>query len=292
MVGIAKKNTGKRFEQITQEIYQAFLNFDCAELGVKTITVQHNVVLKGISGNTHQIDVYWEFELAGTIYKTLVEVKDWKTPVKQEQLHSFKSVIQDIPGAANGIFVSKSGFQDGAKVFAESNGIKLIQITEDEQKPYLNVHISLTTTHYCDVALVVDQSWLDAEEGREELFKKILPKKSFEKTRILTPKKETVNLCEMMCNDAIPYYFSPDYERHHLEMQLDGEWFWITEDVSLPYIKIEAYEFVCYNTSGKSSLCVTHKDLAFFHIKDILQRTEHSYNALTKVIRKKSTPTE
>lgn len=167
---MAKKNTGTPFEKIVQEIYQALVNYDCVDKGYKRIDVQHNIRLIGKSGNAHQIDVYWAFELAGHIHKTIVEVKDWKTPVKKEQLHSFKSLLDDIPGFPVGYFVSKSGFQEGAINFARLHGIKLVQIAE--QNDSLKIVFINTTTYYEFPQLSVDIEWMHAENLNEEFLRK------------------------------------------------------------------------------------------------------------------------
>ena len=57
-------NPNTEYELFTQQIYQQLVNLD-----VKWKTkVQHNVKLEGRSGQKHQIDVYWKYE----IYKTLI----------------------------------------------------------------------------------------------------------------------------------------------------------------------------------------------------------------------------
>ena len=122
-------NTGKSFEILTQKVFQAILDYDDPML--KTIAVEQNKIIQGITGTTHQIDVYWEFERAGIKYQTLVEVKDWKSKVKQDQIQSFHSVLRDIPGQPTGIFVSKNGFQRGAKQYAKTHGIELAIINQD-----------------------------------------------------------------------------------------------------------------------------------------------------------------
>ena len=59
------KNTGIAYERLVQEIYTQILKQE----NVKNIEVKHNVIIKGKTVN-HQIDVYWEFEMAGIISKT------------------------------------------------------------------------------------------------------------------------------------------------------------------------------------------------------------------------------
>ena len=48
-------NPNTEYKKFTQEIYQELVNADV----LKTTCVQHNVKLKGRSGQEHQIDVYW-----------------------------------------------------------------------------------------------------------------------------------------------------------------------------------------------------------------------------------------
>lgn len=54
------KKTGIPYETFTQHIFNSILN----QNAVKTIEVQHDVILQGKT-IAHQIDVYWEFEIGG-----------------------------------------------------------------------------------------------------------------------------------------------------------------------------------------------------------------------------------
>ena len=65
------KNTGIPYEKMIQHIYQQILNCE----GLDTINVQHNIILKGKT-TSHQIDVYWEFNLRGIVYRTVIQAKD------------------------------------------------------------------------------------------------------------------------------------------------------------------------------------------------------------------------
>jgi len=40
---------------------------------LKTIVVRHDVRLKGRSGQEYQIDVYWEYKIAGVTHKVAIE---------------------------------------------------------------------------------------------------------------------------------------------------------------------------------------------------------------------------
>ena len=96
-------NAGKSYELLAQWIYQQLLDYQ--NDGYRKIEVQHDVQVLGKTGVEHQIDIYWEFELAGVLYKTIIEVKDWRTKVKKEQIMGFKEKLNDIAAFPCGIFV-------------------------------------------------------------------------------------------------------------------------------------------------------------------------------------------
>src|SRR5688572_24009235 len=91
--GNQKTKSGKPYERLAQRIFQAIHD----EEGLITITVQHDVQIKGRT-TTHQIDVYWEFVHAGIKHIACVECKDWQAPVSQGEIIQFRGVLEDIPG--------------------------------------------------------------------------------------------------------------------------------------------------------------------------------------------------
>lgn len=70
-------NQNTEYERFTQEIYQQLVNTDV----VKATKVLHDVKLEGRSGQKHQIDVYWEYEIAGNKQKVAIECKNYNRPV-------------------------------------------------------------------------------------------------------------------------------------------------------------------------------------------------------------------
>jgi hypothetical protein len=125
-----RKNTGLTYELVVQGIFQAIHN----EKAATTIVVERNKILQGRI-SPHQIDVYWKFELAGIAYETIVQAKDWKNRVKLGQLLEFKGVLDDLPGQPRGIFVTRTGYQKGAKDYAAAHGILLYELAEPPRRP-------------------------------------------------------------------------------------------------------------------------------------------------------------
>jgi len=111
------------YELLVKELHEALLRND----GVENIKVLHNVKIRGKSKALHQIDVYWEFKLAGVTYKTCIECKFLKNAVKKSNVAAFSATLDDI-GNATGIFATSSYFQSGAKLFAKEKGIRLVLV--------------------------------------------------------------------------------------------------------------------------------------------------------------------
>jgi len=155
------KNTGIPYEKLTQTIFNEIVN----QHSVETIDVQQNVILKGKTVS-HQIDVYWKFNHGGIDYHTIIQCKDWASPVKLEQLLTFKGVIDDLPYQPRGIFVTKKGYQKSAKEFAEKNGIELFELreftAEDEKGRIKTVVLNINAFFpHCSLKSVEpDNQWL------------------------------------------------------------------------------------------------------------------------------------
>jgi len=134
----SKKNTGTEYELLVRDIFQAILN----QKQVTNIKVEHNVTLQG-NTSPHQVDVYWKFEHIGITYENVIQAKDWGSRVKQEQLFAFNCVLDDLPGRPKGIFVTRTGYQKGARKYADANGIILYKLDrESEQPPEPNLVIT------------------------------------------------------------------------------------------------------------------------------------------------------
>lgn len=117
---------GTEFEIFSKELYEELLG----QHDIKNLKVQHNVSLKGATGQDHQIDVYWEFVLGGVTHKVAVECKDYKSAVSVGRIRDFSAALDDI-GGIKGIFLTKVGYQSGAKQFAQGKGIALKTVQSD-----------------------------------------------------------------------------------------------------------------------------------------------------------------
>lgn len=148
-------NPNTEFERFTQRVYQKLVNNDV----LKPTMVQHNVKLKGKSGCEHQIDVYWEYEIAGNKHRVAIECKNYDSLVPIGKVRDFQGVLSDLNNV-NGIMVSKKGFQEGAKIYAAECGISLKEL----RRPMGNDVIgSITTIFHLDIRRTLylfDDEWV------------------------------------------------------------------------------------------------------------------------------------
>ena len=114
---------GIEYELFVKKIYECLNRED----GLSDIKVQHDVKLTGASGVEHQIDIFWAFDKGGINYKVAIECKDYKGKVSKEKIAAFHDILHDI-GNIHGVFVSKNGFQSGAREYASKYGIQIMEI--------------------------------------------------------------------------------------------------------------------------------------------------------------------
>ncbi|NOV29438.1 restriction endonuclease [Methylomonas sp. ZR1] len=111
------------YEVLVRDLHAALVRNDQFD----NVNVLHNVKINGRSGATYQIDVYWEFKVAGVTYKTCIECKHYNSRVKKSDVASFVGTIQDI-GNVTGVFATTVGYQQGAVLIAKANGVRLVTV--------------------------------------------------------------------------------------------------------------------------------------------------------------------
>lgn len=55
----------------------------------KNIEIERNKKIKDNYGIVREFDLYWEYELAGVIYKTIIECKDYASRVSIDKIDAF-----------------------------------------------------------------------------------------------------------------------------------------------------------------------------------------------------------
>ena len=148
-------NPNTNFERFTQYVYQKLVNNDV----LKPTKVMHNVKLKGKSGCEHQIDVYWEYEIAGNLHRVAIECKNYDSLVPVGKVRDFQGVLSDLNNV-NGIMVSKKGFQEGAKKYAAEYGISLKELRRPGWNDIIGSITTVVQTETRHTLYLFDDEWV------------------------------------------------------------------------------------------------------------------------------------
>jgi hypothetical protein len=90
----------------------------------------------------NQIDVLWEFlDSNGSPGRMVFECRSFASAIKQQALHSWRSVVDDIAiddVATVGMMATTTGYQSGAQDIAETYGIVILELREPAEADTAN----------------------------------------------------------------------------------------------------------------------------------------------------------
>nr|VFK57503.1 MAG: Restriction endonuclease [Candidatus Kentron sp. TUN]VFK65931.1 MAG: Restriction endonuclease [Candidatus Kentron sp. TUN] len=165
-------NLNTEYEHLVSEILQGMIKYGGREnLRVEhfeNLRVEHNVSLVGRSGARHQIDVFWEFKVAGMTYRTCVECKNYSSAVKKSHVAAFSAILADI-GNVNGIIATTGSFQKGAKLLAEHNYIRLVLV--NNLLKTIHITMQMEYPNYSNLSLGFNQDSIREARTRNGLEK-------------------------------------------------------------------------------------------------------------------------
>ena len=164
------------FELFTQRVYQKLVNNDV----LKPTTVQHNIKLKGKSGCEHQIDVYWEYEIAGNLHRVAIECKNYNNLVPKGKVRDFKGVLDDLNNVS-GIMVSSIGYQEGAKKYAAEFGISLKELRRPRWNESIGTITNIVQLDAWHCYFLFDDDWVKDHNFNLERLRRHYADFQFEK---------------------------------------------------------------------------------------------------------------
>ncbi|WP_288357069.1 restriction endonuclease [uncultured Pseudomonas sp.] len=125
---------GKDYEHFVKTLQQALLYSELIGSS-KNIEIESNKKITDSNGIEREFDLYWEYELAGVTYKTVIECKDYASRVTIEKIDALIGKIRDIPDLKP-VFATKTGYQSGAETKARANKIDLLIVREQSAKDW------------------------------------------------------------------------------------------------------------------------------------------------------------
>ncbi|WP_436881651.1 restriction endonuclease [Enterobacter asburiae] len=182
-------NSGKEYEELVREIQRSLIDAENIP-NLKNINIEKNKKIKDRSGIDREFDIYWEFEIGGNIYRSVIECKNYSSPVSIDKIDAFIGKTNDIPGLKL-IYATRTGYQSGAKIKAEQHNIQLLVVreqheddwTDSDGSPYLKtIHLKITAATLPQIICLqthVDRQWFDTQDTYTEdmifnAFKKTL----------------------------------------------------------------------------------------------------------------------
>lgn len=127
-------NNGKEYELFVANLQQALFNSESVTTQ-KNILVESNKKILDNCGIERQFDIYWEYELGGLTYKTVIECKDYNSHISVEKIDALIGKVNDIPDL-KAVFATKMGYQSGARTKAEQNKIELLVVREQNDSDW------------------------------------------------------------------------------------------------------------------------------------------------------------
>lgn len=270
------KNTGIPYEILTQQIFNLILNNN----RVNNIKIEHDVELQGIVSK-HQIDVYWEFEEGGITYRTIVQTKDWSESVKQEQLFAFKCILDDLPSQPRGVFVTRTGYQSGAREFAEKMGIILYELREptDEDKAdwiqIFDISISMFMPHFEIIRLEQDDEWNCSELKRRNIPLSELSTIRIElsdSTKLYDENEAEITALRRLLTSLVPEF--EELPPTKITHTFNEPTFIKTSNPSIPMTKIKAIDALISVKLTKMDYQMRGEDFVGYILKNVVEGTE------------------
>jgi hypothetical protein len=270
-----KKNTGRSYEELTQAIFTALLHQDL----VTTVAVQRNVKLQGKTGQ-HEIDVYWRFDVAGIAYETLVQCKDWTNAIPQGAILTFKAVLDDLPRQPRGVFVSRAGYQKGAREIAEKNGIELYELRlagGRAEGPKVRLLLRIFEPEITSLAPIIDPVWAEAERLRigasaSRPFNGRVAASSFD-DESGTPRISVRELANLL----VPSGFAesaPNVYTHHFEEPT----YIITGIPESPRMRVTAVQATIAVHASEEEHTISVGDIAGFILENVTKRSTSTFD--------------
>ncbi|GHA67163.1 hypothetical protein GCM10009007_04690 [Formosimonas limnophila] len=177
------KNTGKAYEEFVGKIYQALIDSE-VHSSQQNICVETNKKIIDRFGQERQFDVYWEYELGGIVYKSVIECKDYNSSITIEKIDALIGKLHDLPDITP-IFATTKGYQSGAKNKAEKYKINLLIVREQNDddwqdsdgNPYVKqIRINLVAKSPARITKfspVIDQEWIDSNHPNLDISQQL-----------------------------------------------------------------------------------------------------------------------
>ncbi|MGJ3495661.1 hypothetical protein PsalN5692_04095 (plasmid) [Piscirickettsia salmonis] len=169
---VSTKEKGDEYENFVREIQKAIFKSE-EELKYKNIEVILDKRMLDCDGRERQFDLYWEYEIGGIKYETVIECKNYSSKIGIQHIDEFVGKLSDFK-SLKGLYATKIGYQEGAKKKAKRYNIDLLTVREmsdedwvDEEGNALIKEVNINLAMYRHPTIlsfkpVIDKDWLES----------------------------------------------------------------------------------------------------------------------------------
>lgn len=163
---------GMTYEDFVEQVYAAILEAEKRNGRIDHVALERRKKIISKSGTPSEIDIYWEYTLAGIKNAVAIECKNFNKNVDIAKVRDFARKISDISGL-KGLMVTKKGFSKHAIDEAKADNIDLLVVREHKDADW-NGHIKTIHIQYHigQASRTRNiQPYLDKEWAKEKGFK-------------------------------------------------------------------------------------------------------------------------
>lgn len=126
---MSNHSKGMSYEYLVETVYQAILEAESRNGKICPVKLVRHKKIISKSGTPAEIDIYWEYTMAGITHAVAIECKNLNRNVDITSVRDFARKIENISGL-KGLMVAKKGFSQNALFEARSDNIDMLVIRE------------------------------------------------------------------------------------------------------------------------------------------------------------------
>ncbi len=128
-------DAGKSYEDFVETVYKAILEAERRDGNIGHVTLERRKKITSKSGTPAEIDIYWEYTVAGIKNSVAIECRNYNKNVDIPGVRDFARKISDISGL-KGLMVTKKGFSQNAIAEASADNIDLLVMREHQAEDW------------------------------------------------------------------------------------------------------------------------------------------------------------
>jgi hypothetical protein len=161
-----QQKKGDDYEKFVGTVYKAILVAESRTTGMQPILLKKKHKITSIDTTSAEIDIYWEYTMAGITHKVAIECKNHSKPIDLPKIRDFASKIEGLRGI-KGVMVTPVGFTEQLITKANFHHIDLIVIREPKSTDWdedaiREIHITghlIPPLQVLDIEVAINKEW-------------------------------------------------------------------------------------------------------------------------------------